>query len=56
MKLRFLLCLCIVGALAQNDYDEDDAVNMIIIILSIIILLLFDNIRIPVCFLSHFLL
>ncbi len=29
MKLRFLLCLCIVGALAQNDYDEDDAVNMI---------------------------
>ncbi|XP_016375378.1 fibrinogen beta chain [Sinocyclocheilus rhinocerous] len=24
MKLRFLLCLCIVGALAQSDYDEDD--------------------------------
>lgn len=30
MKLRFLLCLCIVGALAQGDYDEDDgAVNII---------------------------
>uniref|UniRef100_A0A9J8AZ34 Fibrinogen beta chain n=1 Tax=Cyprinus carpio carpio TaxID=630221 RepID=A0A9J8AZ34_CYPCA len=24
MKLRFLLCLCIVGALAQSDYDEED--------------------------------
>uniref|UniRef100_A0A8C1R351 Fibrinogen beta chain n=1 Tax=Cyprinus carpio TaxID=7962 RepID=A0A8C1R351_CYPCA len=27
MKLRFLLCLCIVGALAQSDYDEEDGLK-----------------------------
>ncbi|XP_016135161.1 fibrinogen beta chain-like [Sinocyclocheilus grahami] len=29
MKLRFLLCQCVVGAFAQSDYDEDDGTGVL---------------------------
>lgn len=52
MKLLLLLFLCVVGTLAQDEYDDYGAVNMTnILIFNRIVKLNFDNVVIIVLFL-----
>lgn len=52
MKLLLLLFLCVVGTLAQDEYDDYGAVNIInILIFNRILILNVDNVVIIVLFL-----